>query len=101
MRWAEVRAIYPEQWLVIEALEAYSENDERILERISVVETCADGSAAMQRYRQLHQEYPLKEIYFVHTSRKALDIGERRSHRDIFSRRYRRTAQRPSGRVMV
>jgi hypothetical protein len=77
MRWSEVRTTYPDQWLVIEALEAYSANNERVLERISVVETCADGSAAMQRYRQLHQDYPSREFYFVHTSRKSLDIQER------------------------
>ena len=77
MRWSEIRTIYPEQWLVIEALEAHTENDQRRLERISVVETCRDGSAAMSRYRQLHQAFPLREFYFVHTGREILDIRER------------------------
>ncbi|MCI0394058.1 MAG: hypothetical protein L0332_22840 [Chloroflexi bacterium] len=77
MRWSEVRTTYPDQWLVIEALEAHTEDDRRVLERISVVETCTDGPAAMQRYRQLHQEYPSREFYFVHTGRETLDIRER------------------------
>jgi hypothetical protein len=77
MRWIEVRIAHPDRWLVIEALEAHSEQEQRVLDRISVVETCGDGSAAMQRYRQLHQEYPSREFYFVHTSRETLDIHER------------------------
>ncbi len=78
MRWAEVRNVYPEQWLVIEALEAHTENDLRLLDKIAVVETCSDGAAAMQSYRDLHQQYPLREFYFVHTNRAALEIKERR-----------------------
>ena len=37
----------------------------------------ADGSAAMQGYRQLHRQYPSREFYFVHTSRENLDIRQR------------------------
>jgi hypothetical protein len=77
MQWSEVRTTYPAQWLVIEALEAHTENELRVLDQISVVETCSDGSTAMQRYRQLHREYPLREFYFVHTDRETLDIRQR------------------------
>jgi len=77
MHWSEIKTTYPNQWLLIEALEAHSEDERRVLDRISVVEKCADGSAAMARYRQLHQEFPLREFYFVHTSREDLDIRER------------------------
>ena len=77
MIWPEIRQAYPDQWLVIEALAAYTENNRRQLERIAVVETCSDGATAMRRYRQLHQQYPLREFYFVHTRREKLDIKER------------------------
>jgi hypothetical protein len=78
MRWSEIRNTYPDQWLVIEALEAHTSVDaERLLDRLAVIETCADGHSAMQRYRQLHQEYPQREFYFVHTSREELNIRER------------------------
>lgn len=77
MRWQEVREQYPDQWLIVEALEAHTEEQQRYLDRVTVVERCPDGSAALQRYRQLHQEYPLREFYFVHTSRETLDIRER------------------------
>ena len=77
VKWPEVRATHTEQWLVIEALEAHSQNQQRILDRIAVIEVCADGSAAMQSYRRLHQQYPLREFYFVHTGREELEILER------------------------
>lgn len=77
MRWSEVREKYPEQWLIIEALEAHTEGEQRRLDQIAVVETCPDGSSALQRYRQLHQQYPLRELYYVHTVREELDIRER------------------------
>jgi hypothetical protein len=77
MVWSDVRNVYPNQWLIIEALEAHTEGSHRLLDRIAVIETCADGAAAMQSYRRLHQQYPLREFYFVHTSRETLEIMER------------------------
>jgi adenine-specific DNA methylase len=77
MRWSEIRASHPEQWLVIEALEARSEGGRRILDRIAVVEVCADGAAAMQRYRELHRQHGLRELYFAHTRNEELSIDER------------------------
>ena len=78
MTWAEVQRAYPDQWLVIEALEAHSEGTQRLLDRIAVVETCADGSTALRSYERLHREHPLREFYFVNTGRETLDIWERR-----------------------
>ncbi|MBI5442582.1 MAG: hypothetical protein HY900_15375 [Deltaproteobacteria bacterium] len=79
MTWNEVRAAYPKQWLVVEALEARTlPDDRRIVERFAVVDTCQDGRSAMLRYQALHREYPERELYFVHTQREELDIRERR-----------------------
>ena len=77
MRWADVRALHPDRWLVIEALEAHSELQRRVLDRIVVVETCVDGAAALKRYRQLHHDHPERELYFVHTGNAELEIVER------------------------
>jgi len=30
----------------------------------------------MQSYRRLHQQYPIREFYFVNTGRETLDIRE-------------------------
>ena len=77
MRWHEVREKYPDQWLIVEALEAHTEAGKRILDRLAVVEMCPDGETALERYRALHQQYPERELYFVHTARETLDIRER------------------------
>jgi len=92
MRWEKVREAYPNQWLIIEAVKAHSEADRRILDEIAIVETCADGTAALQAYRQLRQAAPEREYYYVHTSRAELDIRERqwlgirRGHAPVASR---------------
>jgi hypothetical protein len=81
MKWIEIQKNFPDQWLLIEALEAHTTPDkQRVLERISVIETCPDGSSAMQRYQIMHKTYPQREFYFVHTSRNVLDIRERQWH---------------------
>jgi hypothetical protein len=77
MRWPEVRASHPDQWLVIEALEAHSENDHRVFDRIAVIDVCTDGRATMKRYAELRRQHPQREFCFVHTSRVELNIEER------------------------
>ena len=78
MRWSEIRHTYPDQWLVVEALEAHTTDDsQRHLDRLAVLERCLDGKSAMAGYRHLHRQYPQRELYFVHTSREELDIEER------------------------
>jgi len=62
---------------VIEALEAYSENDHRILDRIAVIDVCLDGRATMKRYSELRRAHPQREFCFVHTSMAELNIEER------------------------
>ncbi len=77
MLWDEIRKVYPNQWMVIEALEAHTTPDhQRHLDRLAVIEPCTDGSAAFDRYRRYHQMFPEREFYFVHTSREVLDIRE-------------------------
>jgi len=78
MKWPEIRNNYPEQWLIIEAMKAHTENRQRLLDHIAVIETCIDGAAAMKRYQELHRQYPQREFYFVHTQQEKLDITERR-----------------------
>jgi hypothetical protein len=78
MIWSDVRENFHNQWLIIEALDAHTTPDnQRHLDRVAVIERCASGSDAMQKYRRLHLEYPTREFYFVNTSREELDIRER------------------------
>lgn len=77
MQWVEIRKTYPNQWLIIEGLQAHTTSDRRRqLDKITVVEECSDGRNAMQSYRRLHRQHPAREFYFVHTSNEELDIRE-------------------------
>ncbi len=79
MLWTEIRQTYPDQWLIVEALEAHTTPDRhRHLDRMAVVEKCPDGSLAMKGCRRLYQKFPDREFYFVHTSRGEIEIRERR-----------------------
>lgn len=79
MVWSEIRKVYPNQWLVIEALEAHTTlENQRELDRIAVVEQCSDGNNALEICHQLHKQHPSREFYFVHTTREQLDIRERK-----------------------
>ena len=77
MVWEELRQHYPQQWLLVEAIKAHSEVNNRILDHIAVIDTFPDSVAAIQSYAQLHREAPQRELYVFHTSRKTLDITER------------------------
>ncbi|MFC1976258.1 hypothetical protein ACFLXQ_07655 [Chloroflexota bacterium] len=78
MIWADIRKHYPHQWLLVEAIKARSEANQRILEELSVVGTFSDSVTAMKGYTQLHQQAPERELYVFHTDRQQLDITERR-----------------------
>ena len=78
MQWSEICRSHPDTWLVVEALDAHTTPDlRRHLDCLTVVEECPDGKAAMKRYRLLHQQYPEREFYFIHSSRDSLDIQVR------------------------
>jgi hypothetical protein len=77
MMWHEVRETHNDQWLVIAALDAHTQDRQRHLDCIAVVERCPNDEAAMRAYRDRHRLYPEREFYYVHTARESLDIRER------------------------
>ncbi len=77
MRWQAIRTQYPEQWLLVEAIRAHSEDQKRILDDLAVLDVFADSVAAMHQYTRLHGEAPDRELYVLHTSHEILDIFER------------------------
>lgn len=77
MQWQEIREHYPRQWLLIEAITAHSEQNQRVLDQLAVVGTFPDSVVAMQAYKRLHHEAPERELYVFHTSRETLEITER------------------------
>ncbi|ACV64720.1 hypothetical protein Dtox_4040 [Desulfofarcimen acetoxidans DSM 771] len=79
MIWEEVKNAYPNQWVIIEAIEAYTEGDKRIIAQITVVNNFQDdNNKALLQYLQLHRKHRERELYVVHTSRPELDIIEQK-----------------------
>jgi hypothetical protein len=78
MRWSDVCAAYPAQWLVIEVLEVHTEKHgdayRRVFDRVEVIEVCADGRAAQHRYRELCHERPGRALCYVYTRYPALEL---------------------------
>lgn len=77
MKWDEIRAHYPDQWLLIEAIQAHSDAGKRILDELSILEMFGDSASAMRKYATLHHSEPQRELYVFHTSREKLDVSER------------------------
>lgn len=78
MIWSDVREQFPEQWVLIEAIDATTQENKRILEQLSVVESFQDDSKkALKKYIELHRQNKEREFYVVHTSREVLDIEEK------------------------
>jgi len=79
MIWEEAKKAYPNQWVIIEAIEAYTKGDKRVIAEMTVVDNFQDdNNKALLQYLQLHRKHRERELYVVHTSRPELDIIEQR-----------------------
>ncbi|MUV38879.1 hypothetical protein JNUCC1_02750 [Lentibacillus sp. JNUCC-1] len=79
MKWEEVQQAFPDKWMLIEAVQAFTnENDERILEDIVPLKKFTNSPEAMRAYKKLHHENPGREFYVLHTSREKPNIIEKR-----------------------
>jgi hypothetical protein len=54
MTWQEAQQRFSGEWLLIEAIEAHSVNEQRIVEQFAVVQSFQDSGEAMRRYVELH-----------------------------------------------
>lgn len=95
MKWEEVRQKYNNEWIIIEAINARTQEDIRLIDQITVVDAFNDdNNKALHKYVELHKAFPERELYAVHTSREQLNIKERRwigvcmmKRRDILKRK--------------
>jgi hypothetical protein len=78
MTWNDLKKVYHDKWLIIEAIEAHTQVDKRILDNIAVVDSFQNNNEALMSYVKLHRKHREKELYVVHTSRVELDIIEQR-----------------------
>jgi hypothetical protein len=78
MDWQTIRKLYPHRWLVVEAINAYTDEKrgKRVIDHLEVIETFADDwKEAWECYKRLHHADKWREYYFLHTNREELDIG--------------------------
>lgn len=79
MKWEDVCQAFPNQWVLIEVVEAHTNDEnERVLEEVTPLNKFPTSIEAMNAYQQMHQENPQKELYVLHTSRKEPNIMERK-----------------------
>lgn len=79
MNWEDVRQAFPEQWVLIEAVQAHTnEKSERILDEIAPLKKFSNSPDAMKVYQEIHREEPRRELYVLHTSRKEPSIVEKK-----------------------
>lgn len=79
MKWEDVRKAFPKKWVLIEALQAFTdEENERILVDIVPLKKFSYSPEAMRAYQKLHREDPTREFYVLHTSRDKLNIIEKK-----------------------
>ena len=77
MTWLEIRELHPQQWLLLEVLEAESQAETRFLKNLAVIERFSDSMAALRAYRDLKRSAPTRELLVLHTSRLESTIKAR------------------------
>ncbi|QKY69700.1 hypothetical protein [Lentibacillus sp. CBA3610] len=79
MKWEDVRQAFPEQWVLIEAVQAHTdEKSERILDEIAPLKKFSNSPDTMKVYQEIHREDPGRELYVLHTRRKEPYIFEKK-----------------------
>lgn len=76
MLWQEIRTKFPQSWVLVEAIEAHTEKNQRIIDRLSVIDKFPGFFEAMDVYKLLHSQTPNREMYVLHTQNEELKIEE-------------------------
>lgn len=77
MVWEEARNMYVNKWLLIEAIDAYSQDGRRIVNELSVINAYDEGKEALKEYAEKHKKDKSREMYVYHTKNEKLFIEER------------------------
>ncbi len=77
MRWEEARNMYVDKWILLEAIDAYSQEGRRIVNELSVINAYDEGKEALKEYAEKHKKDKSREMYVYHTKNEKLLIEER------------------------
>jgi hypothetical protein len=76
MTWQELRTLYPDRWVLVEALEATTQRGHRTISLLQLVGDYDNNwYQAWAQYKTLHHTDRQREYYVLHTSNETLDIG--------------------------
>lgn len=80
MKWQEARSLFPDKWVVIEAIESHLEDVQVKLDEISVLATTTNGHEMMRLYGQWRNKLRDKGrlVLFAHTSQEVPQIKDYR-----------------------
>jgi len=78
MKWEQIREHYPEQWVLVKAISAYSKNSIRHLEELSVISNFPESTSAWKAYKKLHLADPSREYYIFHTDHETIEVKEQK-----------------------
>ena len=80
MKWQEARSLFPDRWVVIEAIESHLEGVEVKLGEIAVLATTTNGHEMMRLYGQWRNKLRGKGrlVLFAHTSQEIPRIKDNR-----------------------
>lgn len=76
MTWDDIRRQHPHSWVLVEAIEAYTDGAQRVIGEMRLIKAFgADWERAWESYKDTHHADRSREYYILHTDRQALDIG--------------------------
>lgn len=77
VKWAEVRENHPKKWILFEAIDVYSDDGQRFINELSIINIFDNGRDALKEYSELHKKDKNREMYVYNTKNKELKIEER------------------------
>jgi hypothetical protein len=76
MTWQEIRDKYPDRWVVVEALGAFTQDGQRVIPNLQPIAVFGeDWREAWNAYEALHRADKWREYYPLHPDRQELNIG--------------------------
>ena len=76
MTWQEIREQNHNSWVLVEALNAFTQGSKRVVDDLQFIDAFGDDwNSAWERYKQVHHADKWREYYVLHTVNEILDIG--------------------------
>jgi len=94
VKWEDVRQLCPNRWVLVEAIEVYTNDERCIWENVGLIEQFEEWSTAWEVYEALHRKQPEREMFLFHTRQPVLEITVLRNTGYWHSFKYRKTGRK-------